>query len=340
MTAHDSGVLRLLADGEFHSGAGLARALGVSRSTVWNAVRALSAAGVDVYSVKSRGYRLAQPVSMLDRSEIARHAGAAASRLEIEVIDVAGSTNTLLLQRAAAGAPSGTVVAAEWQQAGRGRMQREWHAGIAGAITFSVLWRFSHGAAALAGLSLAVGVALTRAIARLGVSAVQLKWPNDVLWRERKLGGVLIEMQGDALGPSAVVIGIGVNVRLSESLRERIGQPATDLESACGRPVDRSAALGVMLDDLAAVLDAFATGGFAPLRAEWLRRHVYDGKRVLVKLPNGRSDEGVVRGVDDDGALLVDGGSGIRRLHSAEISVRPVATRAGQPTGSRMPGAR
>jgi len=340
MTAHDSAVLRLLADGEFHSGAGLARALGVSRSTVWNAVRALNAAGLDVYSVKSRGYRLAQPLSMLDRSEIARHAAAAASRLDIDVIDVASSTNTSLLERAAAGAPTGTVLAAEWQQAGRGRMQRDWHAAIGGAITFSVLWRFGHGAAALAGLSLAVGVAITRAIARLGASEVQLKWPNDVLWHERKLGGVLIEMQGDALGPSAAVIGIGINVRLSDSLRQRIGQPATDLETACGRPVNRNAALGFMLEDLASVLDAFATGGFAPLRAEWLRRHVYDGKRVLVKLPNGRSEEGVARGVDEDGALLFDGGSGTRRLHSAEISVRPVAVRARQATRNRMPGAR
>jgi BirA family transcriptional regulator, biotin operon repressor / biotin---[acetyl-CoA-carboxylase] ligase len=322
MTAHDSSVLRLLADGEFHSGAGLARALGVSRSTVWNAVHALSAAGLDVYRVKSRGYRLAQPLSLLDTSAIVRHAGTAASRFAIDLIDTAGSTNTLLLQRAAAGTPTGSVVMAEWQRSGRGRMQREWHAAIGGAITFSVLWRFTHGAAALAGLSLAVGVALTRAIARLGASDVQLKWPNDVLWRERKLGGVLIEMQGDALGPSAAVIGIGMNVRLSDSVRERIGQPATDLEAACGCVIDRSAAVGFILAELASVLDTFSTGGFAPLREEWLRSHAFDGKRVVVKLPNGRNDEGIIRGVDENGALLFDDGTGSRRLHSAEISVR------------------
>jgi BirA family transcriptional regulator, biotin operon repressor / biotin---[acetyl-CoA-carboxylase] ligase len=328
MTAHDSSVLRLLADGEFHSGAGLARALGISRSTVWNAVRALSAAGLDVYRVKSRGYRLAQPVSLLETSAIVHCAGAAASRFTIDVIDIASSTNMLLLQRAAAGAPTGSVLAAEWQQAGRGRMQREWHAAIGGAITFSVLWRFTHGAAALAGLSLAVGVALTRAIARLGVPGVQLKWPNDVLWGERKVGGVLIEMQGDALGPSAVVIGIGVNVRLSDVVRERIGQPATDLETACGRAIDRSAAVGFILAELASVLDTFSTGGFAPLREEWLRRHAFDGRRVVINLPNGRSDEGIIRGVDENGAIIFDDGTQSRRLHSAEISVRRVQPHA------------
>ena len=322
MTAHDSSVLRILADGEFHSGAGVARALGVSRSTVWNAVRALNAAGLDVYRVKARGYRLARPVSLLDAGDIVRRADRAGTRFVVDVIDVAGSTNTLLLQRAAAGAPGGTVVVAEWQQQGRGRMQREWHAAIGGAITFSVLWRFSQGAAALAGLSLAVGVALARAMSKLGAAGVQLKWPNDVLWRERKLGGVLIEMQGDALGPSAVVIGIGINVRLSDTIRERIGRPASDLETACGRAIDRSAAVGLILAELASVLDAFSAGGFAPLREEWMRNHVYDGRRVLITLPDGRSREGVIRGVDDDGALLFDDGSGTRRLHSAEVSVR------------------
>src|SRR3954464_7201504 len=194
MTAHDSSVLRMLADGEFHSGEALARALGVSRGTVNNAVRALTEAGMDVYRVKARGYRLAQPLSLLDAEAIKRYSGRAGARFHVEVLDVADSTNTLLLERAAGGARDGSVLVAEWQQAGRGRMHRMWHAAVGGALTFSVLWRFNQGAAALAGLSLAVGLALIRATAKLGASGVQLKWPNDLLWHERKLGGVLIEV--------------------------------------------------------------------------------------------------------------------------------------------------
>jgi BirA family biotin operon repressor/biotin-[acetyl-CoA-carboxylase] ligase len=240
------------------------------------------------------------------------------------VLDVVDSTNSLLLERAAEGAPDGSVLVAEWQRAGRGRMHRAWHAATGGALTFSVLWRFSQGAAALAGLSLAVAVALTRAIAKLGATGVQLKWPNDLLWHERKLGGVLIEMHGDALGPSAVVIGIGVNVRLSEAVRERIDQPATDLESACDSLIDRNIAMGSILAELGSVLDTFTAAGFAPLREEWVRNHAFEGKCVQVTLPGGRRDKGIVRGVAEDGALLLETPGAIRRLHSAEISVRKV----------------
>jgi BirA family biotin operon repressor/biotin-[acetyl-CoA-carboxylase] ligase len=327
MTAHDSSVLRMLADGEFHSGEVIARALGVSRATVSNAVRALTAAGLDVYSVKARGYRLARPLSLLDAGAIRQHAGPAAPRFGVEVLAVSDSTNTLLLERASAGAPEGTVLIAEWQRRGRGRMNRAWHAVWGGAITFSLLWRFRNGASALAGLSLAVGVALTRALSKLGAPGVQLKWPNDVLWRGRKLAGVLIEMQGDALGPSTVVIGIGVNVRLPEALRDRIDQPAADLETACGATVDRNIAVGLILAELASVLDTFATAGFAPFRNEWVGKHAFEGKRVNVRLPGGRGHAGVVRGVSDDGALLLDSGGATRRLHSAELSVRKAHAR-------------
>jgi BirA family transcriptional regulator, biotin operon repressor / biotin---[acetyl-CoA-carboxylase] ligase len=315
-------LLRLLTDGEYHSGAALARELGVSRGTVWNAVRALEDAGLDIYRVRARGYRVPQAPSLLDRAAIMRHALSAPLRIALEIVDIAASTNTLLMERAAAGAPGATVIAAEYQHSGRGRMGREWHAELGGGLTYSLLWRFSQGASALAGLSLAAGVALVRAIEKLGACDVQLKWPNDVLWRGGKLAGMLIEMQGDALGPSAVVIGIGVNVRLSDELRSRVDQPTADLESACGRAIDRSAALGVMIAELAAVLEGFSAHGFRPFRAEWQRYHVHQNKRVTVKLPGGRSDEGIARGVAEDGALLFDTGSAVRRLHSGEISLR------------------
>jgi len=328
MTGISFRVLRLLADGEFHSGEAIARELGVSRGTVWNAVRALDAAGLEIYRVRSRGYRLPYPLSLLDRPSIARHAGFEAARFAIEVVDLAESTNTALLQRAAAGAPNGTVIAAEWQQSGRGRMGRAWHAGLGGGITFSLLWRFTQGAGALAGLSLAAGLGVVRAISKLGADEVLLKWPNDVLWRGGKLAGMLIEMQGDALGPSAVVIGIGVNVRLSDALKRRIDQPATDLETACGGAIDRSRALGVILQELAPVLDTFSRDGFAPLRAEWERHHAHQGKEVSVTLPGGRTDTGVAQGVGDDGALLFETGNAVRRLHSGELSLREGAAQS------------
>jgi BirA family biotin operon repressor/biotin-[acetyl-CoA-carboxylase] ligase len=338
MTELSFDVLRRLCDGEFHSGAMLARTLGVSRATVWNAVRAIDSAGLTVYKVRGRGYRLAESVSLLDREAIARHAGANAKRYQIELVDTADSTNTLLMQRAAHGAPSGTVIAAEWQQHGRGRMGRLWHAGVCGALTFSVLWRLSQGAGALGGLSLAAGLALVRALAQLGVEEARLKWPNDVLWRKRKLAGMLVEMQGDALGPSTVVIGVGLNVRLSAALKSRIDQPATDLESACGCVLDRSAVLGVVLAQLVEALDSFAEEGFAPMREEWQRYHAHQGRAVAVKLPTGRVEHGIALGVGEDGALLFQRGEAVRRLHSGEISLRTASPNKSerQPKGRRV----
>ena len=318
-------LLRRLADGEFHSGAALAHALRVSRGTIWNGVRAIEAAGVAIYKVRGRGYRIAQPLSLLDRDAIENEMGGAASRFTLEIVDEVASTNTLLLERAAAGAPSGSVVAAEWQTHGRGRRGRAWHAGPAGALTFSIVWRFSQGAAGLSGLSLAAGVALVRALGALDVPQVSLKWPNDLVWRGRKLAGILIEMQGDALGPSAVVIGIGLNVRLSPDVAEAIDQPAVDLETVCDGPVDRNRVLATLLRELAQVLEAFSAEGFAPLREEWQRHHAHQDRVIDVELAAGKVTRGIARGVAEDGALLVETGDRLERLHSGEVSVRATA---------------
>lgn len=318
-------VLKLLAGGDFCSGEALARALDVSRASIWHAVRAIEAAGLEVYKVHGRGYRLREPVSLLDAAEVRRHLGPQAARFTLEILDSVPSTNTLALERAAAGAPNATVIAAEWQTAGRGRQGRAWQAGLGGALTFSMVWRFAQGAGFLQGLSLAAGIALIRALRKLGVEEARLKWPNDVVWRGAKLAGILIEMQGDALGPSCVVVGTGVNVRLSDAVSARIDQAASDLESACGRGVDRNAALAALLSELRGVLETFGQAGFAPLRAEWQRYHACQDKRVRMILPDGRCESGVARGVTDDGALLLATSAGLRRYHSGEVSLRPAA---------------
>jgi BirA family biotin operon repressor/biotin-[acetyl-CoA-carboxylase] ligase len=193
------------------------------------------------------------------------------------------------------------------------------------ALTFSLLWRFTRGAGALAGLSLAVGVAIARAVSATGVSGVALKWPNDVLWRNGKLAGILTELAGDALGPTAAVIGIGLNVRLSRATRARIGQAAADLETACGAAPDRNGLLARLLIELGRALQAFERDGFAPLRAEWQRLHALQGRRVTLVLPDGTRRTGAARGVADDGAFLLETRAGTERFHSGEISLRVTA---------------
>ena len=322
--------LRMLADGEFRSGEAMARVLGVSRATVWNALHALDTSGLEVFKVRGRGYRLAEPLSMLERDAIHAALGAHAGSFSLEVVDSVASTNTLLMQCAADGAPCGTVIAAEWQTQGRGRRGRPWHALPGATLTFSLLWRFAQGAGFLAGLSLAVGLAVQRVLAACGVRDAGLKWPNDVLWRGRKLAGILIEMQGDVLGPSAAVIGIGLNCRMPAALLDRIDQPVVDVAAAGGTEPDRNRLLALLLIELEGVLNTFAREGFAPLRDEWQQRHVHQGKPVRLTLPDGGIVNGTAQGVADNGVLLLATRTGQLRVHSGELGLRGAAAKDGR----------
>lgn len=314
--------LRALADGAFHSGEDIARALGVTRSAVWYGIREITGAGLTIESVRGRGYRLEHPVSLLDAAQVQRALGGIVAAVAVEISDTVDSTNTQLMRRAAAGARSGLVLAAEAQTAGRGRRGRMWHSGIGSTLTFSLLWRFALGARELAGLSLAVGVALARALRAAGAREAQLKWPNDVVLPDGKLAGILIETQGDVLGPSAVVIGVGVNVRADPRVRAAVDQQVADLETADGAPVDRNALLVAMLAELVAVLDQFGQEGFDSLRDEWQQLHAHQNMPVQLMLADGQTVTGVARGVADDGALLLETISGVGRHHSGEVSLR------------------
>lgn len=321
--------LRLLADGDFHSGETMARALGVTRSAVWYGIREITGAGFQVEKVHGRGYRLERAVSLLEAEQVRRSAGVHAAGITLEICDSVDSTNTRLMLRAAEGAPGGLALAAEAQTAGRGRRGRVWQSGIGSTLTFSLLWRFAQGARELAGLSLAVGVALARVLRAAGARDAQLKWPNDVLLPDGKLAGILIEMQGDVLGPSAAVIGIGINVRADPRVLAAVDQPVADLETATGARVDRNQLLASLLVELTAVLQRFASAGFAPLREEWQGLHAHQDRLVCLSLPDGREETGHARGVAEDGVLLLETAAGVARHHSGEVSLRAVRTGAG-----------
>ncbi len=313
-------LLRMLADGAFHSGEDMAQRCGITRASVHNALQAVPAEfGVVLHSVRGRGYRLAQPLYWLDAAEIAVELGEARQRLYLEILDQATSSNALLMQRATQGAPSGSVLAVEWQTAGRGRLGRRWHAGLGDALAFSLLWRFDCGLAGLSGLSLAVGVAMMRTLRELGVHDAGLKWPNDVLLPQGKLAGILLEAQGDVLGPSAVVIGIGLNLAPPAAA---LDQPAGDLLS-CGVPLQqRNRVLGAVLRHLVQVLTMFEARGFAALREEWEAAHQHALRPVSLSMPDGSHIDGVALGVNDEGALRVETADGVRLFHSGEVSLR------------------
>nr|WP_090829268.1 biotin--[acetyl-CoA-carboxylase] ligase [Nitrosovibrio tenuis] len=320
-------VLRLLSDSEFRSGETIAQGLGISRTSVSYALRGVQEAGVTVQKIHGRGYRLLDPVQWLDRDIILKHLGQEkADNFNLEVMDIIGSTNSFLLQRIPMELNSGDTrvhaVAAELQTNGRGRRGRQWHSGLGDGLTFSLLWQFQQGASFLSGLSLAVGVAMIRALESSEIKGASLKWPNDVMFNFCKLAGILIELQGDMFGPTVAAIGIGINLKLPKSVQARIDQGATDVFSVTGELPDRNKLLAALLVNLAMALREFERGGLAPFMEEWERYHIFKNKPATLRLPDGTTQEGVVDSVANDGSLLLRTASGIQRYSTGEITLR------------------
>jgi BirA family biotin operon repressor/biotin-[acetyl-CoA-carboxylase] ligase len=317
-------LLRMLSHEHFRAGPELAEALGVSRASISLALSKADELGIDVQSVKGRGYRLARPLAWLDETQIARHLGAQARFFDVRCFDEIDSTNTALMAAAQQGMPSGMVYLAERQTAGRGRRGRQWLGELGGSLMCSLLWRFNLGVADLSGLSLLVGLAVVQALEALGVVGAGLKWPNDIVCGQGKLGGILIELSGDALGPSAVVVGLGLNVQLSDAARAGLDQAAFDLRGL-GYDGDRNQLLAAVLAKLAQLLPAFEQQGFGPFAEAWQSRHLMQGQPARLLLPNGTVHEGRVLGIAPDGALRFADAQGERAVHAGEISLRGAA---------------
>ncbi|MBV0934001.1 bifunctional biotin--[acetyl-CoA-carboxylase] ligase/biotin operon repressor BirA [Marinobacterium sp. A346] len=317
-------LLAVLADGAFHSGSELGRSLGISRSAVWKHMQRLQELGLEVYSVKGRGYRLPGGLDLIDAGDLQAQLSMVEPGLQqIEVVTEVDSTNARALQALQTGVRTGLFVA-EYQHAGRGRRGRGWLSPLASSLCFTLAWRFNSGAAALEGLSLAVGLALQQALAEQGVEQVGLKWPNDLLVAQAKLAGILIELSGDAAGECQVAIGIGLNVALPEAVAEQLDQPCIDLR-ALGFSGSRTALLAALVRRLIQVLQRFEAGGFAQLRPDWEAVNVFQGQSV--RLTSGtHSFDGVCLGVTDQGGLRLQTDKGQEVFHGGEISVRAHAT--------------
>ena len=314
-------VLRRLSQEEFLSGEAIACQLGCSRATVHNAVQEANSLGVAVHAVQGRGYRLVEPLSWLNPERLSELLESRGFRFcHFERL---ASTNAFLLAEAQDGAPHRTVVTAEWQTQGRGRRGRSWLAGLGNGLAFSLLWRSGRPAAELSGLSLAVGTVLVGALHRLGLVQARVKWPNDLVVEGKKLAGVLIELSGDMLGPSAAVIGVGINFRGGDALTQTVGQPVADLSMYLGQ-VDRNEVFLALLKALDEGLNRFEREGFAAFHQDWESCHAYRDRAVEILTGQGERITGQTTGVDEQGALLLETPNGIRRFHSGEVSLRGV----------------
>lgn len=313
-----------LADGSLRSGAWLARELGTDRSEVARLVHSLRGLGVDIGAIPGRGYRLPEPVELLDAGRI-HGALSEATRHAIHRLDVlfeVESTNTRLLDGAPPPLRSANVALSELQHAGRGRRGRAWISPFGGCLALSLGWCAD--AVVNPALSLAVGVAVSRALDRLGARQVRLKWPNDIWFGERKIGGVLTELRTESGRPAHVVIGIGLNVSLSAGQRRSIEAAgvriATAADACPGKP-SRNVLAAALLDELLSMLEEFERSGFAAFREAWLTLDALAGRDARVLAGDG-CIEGTARGVDLDGALLLEVGGRLQRHASGEVSLR------------------
>ena len=321
MAVDDRQLLAKLAQGAC-SGDALARGLGQTRAAIWKRIQGLRAAGVAIEGRAGDGYRLAQPLELLDPERIgAALPGAVAAQLAgLEIGWSLGSTNSELLRR---NAPlRGTeVLLAERQTGGRGRRGRQWASPLAANIYLSLSRAFAGGLSRMGGLSLAAGVASAEALHALGFAGVGLKWPNDLLVEGRKLGGLLVEGGGEFAGPARAVIGLGLNVRMPARVAADINQPWVDLDTLAGAPVSRNEVVAALLSHLLPALQQFEQEGLAPFLPRYAALDVLAGRTVRVE-EAGTLQEGIADGLAEDGALrvLIDGQA--RCFHAGEVSVR------------------
>ncbi|MCG2585478.1 biotin--[acetyl-CoA-carboxylase] ligase [Massilia sp. TS11] len=256
--------------------------------------------------------------STLSAAAIAAHSRAGVA---IEVVASTGSTNADLMARVPTLTAPLLLVAIE-QTAGKGRAGRSWLSDSAGSLTFSLAWRFARPLPRLAGLPLAVGVALAETLGQLGVQ-VQLKWPNDLLKDGNKLAGVLIESRSSADGALWGVIGVGLNLALPDHLEQQIARPAANATWLA--QMDRNALMAALLDGLANAVREFEERGFLAFIDRWNARHAYAGADVQILDHGAVLQSGTAAGVDEQGNLLLDTASGRAAVVAGDVSLRPKA---------------
>ncbi len=321
-------LLALLADGRFHSGETLAARLKVSRSAIWKLVRSLRALDIEIQAVPRQGYRLPRAVDLYASQAILKEIPQRGTIERLDVLLQVDSTNRHLVDSPGPAVQRACVCVAEVQHAGRGRRGRTWVAPFGFGLCLSLAWRFAESPPTLSALSLAIGVAIMRALKQFGGAGIGLKWPNDIVWQGRKLAGVLIEVRGESSGPTQVVIGLGLNMRMPAAVRIALAEQQAALvadlaEILRERLPDRNTLTGVLIVQFIAALQEFGTHGFDAFAREW---QTYDSlANAPVKVIAGNESVlGTARGVAQDGALQVEVRGALQRFISADVSLRAI----------------
>ncbi len=319
-----SKIIQLLSDDQHHSGTAIGAHLNIGRSAVWKSIEQLRQLGVNIQSAGRKGYRLTQDIELLDEDKIRHFINAPNENLfeKIEIYESIESTNTYLMQQARNHTKGNQACLAELQTGGKGRNGRKWISSFASNIALSILWRFETLPGGLSGLSLVIGMALCKACEQIGITNTKLKWPNDIYWNERKLGGILIEIQGEPWGPCNVVIGVGININLAKEFASDIDQPWVDCNEILGtKHISRNNFAAIIMEHIALLLRQFQEQGFEPFTQEWPQYDILFNQEVNVHLPD-KIEAGTAVGINSDGALLVEIDGKQRPFYSGDATLR------------------
>lgn len=308
-------LISLLADGEFHSGEQLGEKLGMSRAAINKHVQTLRDWGVDVFTVPGKGYSLPEPIQLLDASRIVSQLGGG----NVAVLPVIDSTNQYLLERIGE-LESGDACVAEYQQAGRGRRGRKWFSPFGANLYLSMYWRLEQGPAAAIGLSLVIGIVMAEVLQGLGAEKVRVKWPNDLYLDDRKLAGILVELTGKTGDAAQIVIGAGINLTMRNVSSEVVNQGWVNLQEA-GIHIDRNALAVNLIAELRKALQTFEQEGLSPWLSRWKALDNFIDRPVKLIIGD-REIFGISRGIDTQGALLLEQDGVIKPWMGGEISLR------------------
>ena len=324
-------LIKALAPGEFISGQLLGEVLCVSRTAVSKHVKVLIDMGLDIYSVTGKGYKLAEPLNLLSEEKITDYLSQLSKSNKVEVHTIIDSTNSYLMRHLIshnkdrkAMLLQGQVCLAEYQSDGRGRRGRQWVSPFGSHVYLSLYWQLEQGLSGAMGLSLVTALAISDAIKELLDINVELKWPNDIYIGGVKLAGILIELEGQASGPSDSVIGVGLNLRMPAHSAQLIDQPWTDLQSHSQKLIDRNQLCAVIISCLIDRLKSHQEKGLTAMVDEWHKQDVYLDKNVKL-ITGDRVTSGICRGINNQGALQLEVDGVIKSIYGGEVSLRAIS---------------
>ena len=309
-------LITILSDGSIHSGEQLGELLGMTRAGVNKHIYTLREWGIEVNTITGKGYQLTRKMDLLDYERIY----GLVRRGNIIVKPVINSTNQYLLERIEQ-LSSGDACVAEYQTAGRGRRGRYWASPFGCNLYLSLYWHLDQGPAAAMGLSLVAGIVIAETLNKLSGSNIKVKWPNDLYLNEKKLAGILIEMIGKTGDAAHIVIGIGLNIAMSCNYEININQGWINLEQA-GIQIERNVIAGQIILALRHELVQFEKYGLVPFIKRWLALDNFLHKKVKLHIGD-HLEVGIVKGINEHGAILLEQNGEIVSYIGGEISLRP-----------------